>query len=1282
MNTAEVLDGPETVGAVPEALAACAQPHLIGVRHHSPVLAAAVPALLEAADPDAVLVELPLEAGPWLEWLGHPDTVAPVALVIGDADRGEHAYYPFADFSPELAAVRWARAHGVPVHAVDLPASVPVPDTGAERTGGPGLDRALLRAAGVCDGEELWDRMVEARSYGAAPERVRRAALTLGWAHRAAALGTGGIGHRDRAREAWMRRRVTEIGAARPVAVVGAFHAAALLPEHALPDPVRPAAVGIAGGPGPTPATSAGGGHGDTAAAAVSVRGEDPGDLPPTAEIAVPTPGEHADTGLSTALIPYTFALLDSRSGYPAGIRDPEWQQDVHAAGGSPDGVERAAVRRLSAIGGHLRADGHVCGVPDTTAAYRMARDLAALRGLPAPGRRELVEGLSSALAQGEPLGRARALARAAQRELVGTRRGATAPGAPVSGLVVHTTSLLRRLGLPGPGDEGRDLRLDPLRGGRDRERHIALHRLYAAGVSYAEPRDGGRTTDGETLGRLWTVRWTPACSATLELASCYGTTLEQAARGRVAARLRDAADGGGGSLTPEVAGALLTQAAECALTDLAADLGDRVREEVLPRAGLADAVELHDRVQRVVSGQVPGMPHAPEPLHRLRVRLAEAAVASVPGMAGSADPADAAALLRVVRLVQDQAPLPGAMGPQRLLWHLGQLADDGGPLAQGAASSALMVLGGLAPEKMAGRLTGWLEAAVGGRGGALALRLAGAMTVAAPVVEADPGVLDALTGQVEAWPDDGFLTRLPALREGFEALSTAARARFLDAVTERIGEVDARLEVPPELALSLARADTAAREAVEALLPGLVHRADTDPARAGAAATRTDGGPSAVIPAPLCATPSVPPATSGRAGSTGHASSDNPPAPAADADAVAAVPVSTGRRPSERLSTGPLPGGGAPHAIGAADRWRLVLGRPPHGGGTLARRASAALDELYGRGHGEGSQETANRPGARGGQGSSEPVARQWDEELQDLFGGTVREEVLGRAAVRGRADALDRLDPGRVTASVDLLEQVLSLAGALPEARLATLRPLVRAITEQLVRQLAHRMRPALSGLSVPRPTRRRGGPLDLGRTVRANLRTVRPGPDGPLLIPENPVFRTRARRSADWHVHIVVDVSGSMERSTIYAALVAAVLHGLPALSVSFTTFSTEVIDLTDRVSDPLSLLLEVSVGGGTDIGAALAHTRERIRVPSRTIVALVTDFEEGGSLPRTLAEVRALAAGGAHLLGLAALDDTGAPVCNQATAAQFVAAGMPVASLSPRELASWIGEKVRG
>ncbi|WP_049659766.1 DUF5682 family protein, partial [Kitasatospora sp. MY 5-36] len=41
-------------------------PYLIGVRHHAPSLSAVVPALLDAARPDVVLVELPAEFQPWL----------------------------------------------------------------------------------------------------------------------------------------------------------------------------------------------------------------------------------------------------------------------------------------------------------------------------------------------------------------------------------------------------------------------------------------------------------------------------------------------------------------------------------------------------------------------------------------------------------------------------------------------------------------------------------------------------------------------------------------------------------------------------------------------------------------------------------------------------------------------------------------------------------------------------------------------------------------------------------------------------------------------------------------------------------------------------------------------------------------------------------------------------------------------------------------------------------------------------------------------------------------
>jgi Mg-chelatase subunit ChlD len=151
--------------------------------------------------------------------------------------------------------------------------------------------------------------------------------------------------------------------------------------------------------------------------------------------------------------------------------------------------------------------------------------------------------------------------------------------------------------------------------------------------------------------------------------------------------------------------------------------------------------------------------------------------------------------------------------------------------------------------------------------------------------------------------------------------------------------------------------------------------------------------------------------------------------------------------------------------------------------------------------------------------------------------------------------------------------------------------------------------------------------------------------------------------------------------MEPSVIYSAMMAAIFSGLPAISVQFLAFSTQVIDFTDRVEDPLSMLMEVEVGGGTHIAKGLRAARERLRVPKRSIVLLVTDFEEGFPISGLLAEVRAIVDSGATALGLAALSDDGKPRYNKGIAGQVVNHGMPVAALSPMELARWIGEQIR-
>lgn len=178
------------------------------------------------------------------------------------------------------------------------------------------------------------------------------------------------------------------------------------------------------------------------------------------------------------------------------------------------------------------------------------------------------------------------------------------------------------------------------------------------------------------------------------------------------------------------------------------------------------------------------------------------------------------------------------------------------------------------------------------------------------------------------------------------------------------------------------------------------------------------------------------------------------------------------------------------------------------------------------------------------------------------------------------------------------------------------------------------------------------------------------------------EDLIFRSKGQRSVDWHLTLCVDVSGSMEASTIYAAMTAAILAGVPALSVSFLAFSTEVIDMSEIVEDPLALLMEVSIGGGTDIAKCVRFARSELRVPSRSIVLVLSDFHEGGgSSSRLVSEVRSLIDSGAHVLGLAALDDRGAPSYHAATAQALVDAGMPVAALSPLELAQWVGDKIR-
>ncbi|MFF2026447.1 DUF5682 family protein [Streptomyces sp. NPDC058171] len=1211
-----------------DALAGSAVPYLLGVRHHSPALAAAVPALLDAAGADVVCVELPTDFQPWLVHLGAPGTLAPVALA-GAGQGGRLGFYPFADFSPELAAVRWARERGVEVVCCDLPMADPRwdgpdPDAAgdlreavagsADRSAPTSFAQALTAAGTGRAGDDLWDRSVEVRAPGCAPEVLRRAALSVGWALRQDAVSSGGVSAVDLAREAHMRDTIAlaAAGGRRVAAVIGAFHAPALADVTARQSPADGTTVPVA----PT----AEGAAPRSAAATGTARPGDP-------------------SAVVTSLVPYAFDLLDSRSGYPAGIRDPRWQQAVFGAGGDPELLHDAAAGAITRVCRELRAAGHTAGTGEARETLRVAGDLARLRGLPAPGRSELLEALTVVLGQGEPLGRGRALARALEVVLVGTERGRVAPGTPRSGLGPSVETELAALRLPGPDDPApRELRLDPLRSALDHRREILLRRLEVCGVGYGEPVAVSGTGDAAALSTRWRLSWVPAVPVRLDLAGVRGVSAALAAEGTLRETFRrESADGG-----PTCA-LVLTGLRDAARCDLPALVAQRLAEaaEVLPAsATIPEILTGLDLLEALRRGHLPGTtPAGRQAAGSLAADLLESAVRSLPGLAGSDDPQEAAAL---VALAARAGELRLGL---RMDEGLARLADSASPLIQGAALACRVLFDLEDAETLGSRAAGWIDTATGPDARrALARRLVGLLTGAAPLLQSAPTALDPLLDRIDSLDDRGFLDRLPALRGGFDTLTPAGRDRLLHTVTERLGDrLDLALSASPQLLALWTAADGVGRAEAASLRPASAPRrpAEAPAAEARAVEARVVG--TRVVEAPV-------------------------------ADATRAV-VPRGSDAGEPCA-GVL-------RLSATDRWRLLLGREHDRLPTDARRYAHALDELYGTGRGEGSSDLGREGGHGGGQDTSFPTAREWAEELQALFGAEVREEVLARAADQGRSDVLTELDPGAVRPSVDLLTSVLSLAGGLPEQQLARLRPLVRRLVDELAKELATRMRPALTGLATPRPTRRPGGRIDLPRTLRANLVHARKRADGStLVVPERPVFSTRSRTEADWRLVLVVDVSGSMEASVIWSALTAAVLGGVPTLSTHFLAFSTDVIDLTDRVDDPLSLLLEVRVGGGTHIAAGLAHARSLVTVPSRTLVVVVSDFEEGYPLGGLLGEVRALASSGVHLLGCAALDDSGSPRYSVPIAQQLVAAGMPVAALSPLALARWVGERLRG
>lgn len=456
---------------------------VLGIRHHGPGSTRSVVAELDRLQPAQVLIEGPSDADPLLSFVSSADMRPPVALFAYDpAGPRTSAFWPFAVFSPEWQALRWAAAHRVPVRFCDLPSGAFLAsddhDAGTRRPATVREDpiAMLASAAGYDDPERWWDDVIESRLDGQPPFD----ALTEAMAELRSVAGPDPDEVREQRREAHMRQAIRAAVKATdgPVAVIcGAWHAPALA------FPLGPAA--------------------------------------PDAAILRGLPRRKT----TLTWVAWTHSRLAAASGYGAGITSPGWYHHLFTA---PDEV---VTRWLTKVAGVLRAHDLPVSSAHVIEATRLAETLATLRGRPLAGLLEVTEATRAVLCEGNEA----AVAFVQHDLVVGELLGAVPEDAPSVPLEVDLRAQARSL----------RLKIDPLekaitldlRKDSDRAKSVLLHRLGGLGIDWGTVREDEVRAMG-TFRETWTLRWRPELAVAIVDAAGWGTTVAAAA----AAKLLDAA--------------------------------------------------------------------------------------------------------------------------------------------------------------------------------------------------------------------------------------------------------------------------------------------------------------------------------------------------------------------------------------------------------------------------------------------------------------------------------------------------------------------------------------------------------------------------------------------------------------------------------------------------------------------------------------------------------------------------------------------------------------------
>jgi hypothetical protein len=759
--------------------------HIFGIRHHGPGCARTLRAALESLRPDALLVEGPPDAAEMLPLITHAELKPPVALLVYPPESPDLAvFYPFAVFSPEWQALRYAFENGIPARFIDMPqahrlaaalearkaaaqgegkseeqltpedASDIAPAADADTAVAPTENRddlhhdpigLLAEAAGYGDRELWWEHQIEQRQDAAGLFEGIRAAMT---ALREKAPPPQG---EEAQREAFMR---TAIRAAqkeefeRIAVVCGAWHAPALQDA----DKVKGDAQLLKGLP---------------------------------------------KIKVAATWIPWTHSRLSYRSGYGAGIASPGWYQHLWTA------RDRAPLRWVTQAAQLLRSEDLDASSASVIETVRLADTLAAMRDRSMPGLAELNESLLAVLCRGEPA----PLALIRERLEVGEILGEVPAKTPTVPLQRDLEAKQKSLRLK-PTTEIKTLELD-LRNDTDRARSRLLRQLALFGIDWGEPQkaSGGKGTFHEH----WKLQWDVEYPVRLIEANVWGNTIEDAATAFLRRKGDEAAD------LPALTG-LLDHAILAGLPTAVEHLLARVHAQSAVTADVTVMMKALPALARVARyGDVRGT--AAADVMPVIDALFQRILIGLPGAVSSVDDSAAEALVEAMSQVGDSVGLLDRPEMRADWQQLAQrLADMEGchGLIRGAACRLLVEQSVIDEAELRRRARLALSPAVAAHDAAAWAQ--GLIRGSGLVLLHQDGLWAALDEWLVELSGDSFTELLPLLRRAFSGFEPPERRAMGDKVKHLHRLAGARAE--PDAASG----GGLVRERADLVLPVLAH--------------------------------------------------------------------------------------------------------------------------------------------------------------------------------------------------------------------------------------------------------------------------------------------------------------------------------------------------------------------------------------------------------------------------------------------------------------------------